>query len=191
MQKIEKITFPEGLERLGDCSFTRCDKITEVSLPASIKSIGNAPFHDCTRLVNINISANNAEYQTEDGILYNKKRTLLVQYPTAKANVSYKAPDMLQKIGAYAFFQNTNLEEVELPSVLRSINTFAFGFCRSLKKIICKSASPEDITLELQAFFMGGGNESCTLYVPKGSLAKYKKNEEWTCAFGKNIKELP
>ena len=190
VKALTSVSFPQNLEKLGTNAFNRCDNITTINLPASIKEIKVAPFHSCAALTSISIPSANTKYMTEDGILYNKDKTHLIQYPAGKENADYVAPNSLQKIGGYAFFQNVNLKTVDLPSTVNFIGIFAFGFSRSIEKITCRVEDPATIELEMLAFFRGAQAVECTLYVPKGSITKYQVAEQWA-SFAPNIKELP
>jgi len=191
VESLTNVTFPNNLKKLGRYAFTRCDRITTVSLPASLEDIGDAPFLGCFSLANISIPDSNANYMTENDILYNKAKTYLLQYPAAKEDADYVAPSTLQRIANFAFNPNPKLKTVELPAILNFVGEFAFGFCKSIEKFTCKVEDPTAITVELYAFFRGNNATTCTLWVPKGSADKYRGLEEWERGFGGNIQELP
>ena len=188
---LTNVNFTENIATIGENAFTRCDGLTTINLPASLTNIANAPFHNCTSLTSINIPNTNQNYLTEDGMLYNKEKTHIIQYPAGKDSESYVAPDTLKKVGGYAFFGNKKLKKVELPHTLNFVGIFAFGFCSGIEKFICKVKDPSTITTELHAFFRGEDAIECMLYVPKGSASKYLELEEWLDGFGENIDELP
>jgi len=191
VESLTSITFPNNLKKLGQYAFTRCDGIKTVSLPASLEDAGDAPFLGCFSLSSISIPDSCANYMTENGILYNKSKTHLLQYPVAKEDADYVAPSSLQRIANFAFNSNIKLKTVELPELLNFVGEFAFGFCKSIEKFTCRVKDPTTIEVKLFGFFRGNDATPCTLWVPKGSLEKYMALEEWERGFGDKIKELP
>ena len=77
----------------------------------------------------------NSEYlSSEDGVLFNKDKTKLIKYPAKKVGKTYKVPDSVTEIEAFAF-RLSYLERIELPDSVEKINYFAFSECHSLKEI--------------------------------------------------------
>ena len=56
--KIEKVYFPEGLEKIGNMAFFRMTKAESLSFPASLREIGMDAFGFCTALSSISGGAN-------------------------------------------------------------------------------------------------------------------------------------
>jgi hypothetical protein len=73
----------------------------------------------------------NAFYSSVNGVLFNKNRTLLIQYPGGKAG-SYTLPNSVTNIGYAAFFSSTSLTNVTIPNSVTSIGDSAFERCTSL-----------------------------------------------------------
>jgi len=89
VETLEKTNFLEGLKHIGSFTFTQVGtEQQKLPLPASITNIHEAPFHDCASLACIRLNAHNIHYTTEDGVLYDKSKILLVQYPEAKQNTT-------------------------------------------------------------------------------------------------------
>ncbi len=53
----EQTEVPEGIERIEDNAFCRCEKLRSVTLPASVKSIGSRAFADCPSLTFVYINS--------------------------------------------------------------------------------------------------------------------------------------
>ncbi len=95
-----------------------------------------------TNIKNFNVSVDNEYYTSVDGVLFSKDMTELVQYPNGKNVASYAVPEGVTAVSDYAFAECVALEEVVLPSSLRSIGEDSFKKCTSLKKIVL----PEGLT---------------------------------------------
>ena len=69
---------------IGDSAFRRCKNLTSITIPEGITSIGYDAFYMCSSLTSINVSENNKNYCSVDGVLFNKDKTELIQYPIKK-----------------------------------------------------------------------------------------------------------
>ena len=69
---------------IGKSAFSGCSGLTSVTIPTSVTSIGGGVFYYCSGLTDINVSASNANYQSIDGILYNKTGDTLICCPGGK-----------------------------------------------------------------------------------------------------------
>lgn len=130
-----RIEVPQGTKDIYDCAFYGCQKITSVALPESVRWIGGAAFGEASRLESIEVSMNNPFLKSEDGVLYTKDGLVLLAYPAGKPDKYYKVKDGVKFIAGGAFAGADNLEEIELPRGVFSVEEYAFKGCRHLNKI--------------------------------------------------------
>jgi len=64
-----------------------------IIIPDSVTSIGDGAFAGCISLTAINAAPGNANYSSDQGVLYNKNKTTLVSYPGGKKG-SFIIPDI-------------------------------------------------------------------------------------------------
>lgn len=133
---------PDSVTTIADTAFQDCSDLTEIHLPASLTEIGRNVFLRTTSLTSITVDESNNNYASEDGILFNKDKTILIQYPKAKTGTSYKIPDTVNTISELAFFGSEKLESITIPSSVTTIGANAFRFDIALKSITI----PESIT---------------------------------------------
>mgnify|MGYP004458705875 CR=1 FL=1 len=96
----EKLVIPKEIERI-DCNFGYCTKLKEIS-----------------------VDENNNSYSSEDGILFNKDKTILLYYPANKDGESYTIPTNVAMIGYFPISEK------------ESIYVGGFGMNKSLKNIM-------------------------------------------------------
>lgn len=104
----------EGVKIIAQAAFRR-SAITKIDIPASVVEIGDYAFDDCADLAAINVSAANANYASQDGILYNKAKTTLIKVPEGIAG-SVTLPNTLSELPIYAFDGIAKLTEVNIPA---------------------------------------------------------------------------
>ena len=141
--KTELILYPVGNERrsysitsIGRNSFFNCSSLTNVTIPESVTSIGLEAFDVCSSLTSINVKANNQSYSSEDGVLFDKDKKELIQYPIGNERTSYLIPDGVITIGTAAFRECDGLTNVTIPNSVITIGFAAFLNCSSLAEVI-------------------------------------------------------
>ncbi len=108
-------------KEIGDSAFYDAVRGT-VSISADVEKIGKYALFP-TGLEAINVDSGNLNYSSEDGVLYNKEKSVLSVYPCEKGG-SYVAPVSLLEIMPYAFYLS-NCESVSLPNV-KTVGESAF-----------------------------------------------------------------
>ncbi len=132
---MNSIIIPNSVKRIGNGAFAECG-LTSVTIPDSVTTVGDGAFGSCWFLTSINVSENNNAYSSKDGILFNKDKTALIQYPVGISKLTYNIPDSVTDIKPYAFECCTTLESVTIPNGVTSIGEMAFYGCESLTSII-------------------------------------------------------
>ncbi len=120
---------------IGPFAFCNCTSLIDVVLGASVASIGEYAFEGCTSLESFDVSEENNAYSTEDGVLFGKGMTALIQYPLGKAGTIYEVPLSVETIDEHAFYNCTSLVSVNVPQYVSSIKVSAFESCVSLASI--------------------------------------------------------
>jgi len=130
---ITAVNILEGVTSIGFGAFKGCNSLTSVTIPASVEYIEEWVFEACTSLTNITIDANNPNFSSKGGILYNKAKTTLISYPSASGNINII--EGVTSIGKSAFRMCTDLTGVSIPSTVTEIGSQAFGWCTGLISI--------------------------------------------------------
>ena len=128
---LKSVTIPESVTYIGGYAFAECYSLKYADIPANVSGIGSSPFCNCRSLENINIDEANKWYTTVDGVLYDKDKTELINYPAGKKDSSYVIPEGIRVIREKAFYGCLNLCELTIPDSVTEIESGAFE-CSSL-----------------------------------------------------------
>ena len=156
---IKRIVINEGITQIGDYAFSNCSSAESVSIPDSVTRIGLYAFLNCSGLKNVTLSENityvgtynafagctslteinvhnqNQNFQSKNGILYNKDGRNLVAFPN-QANYSESIFEGVTQIHGAAFRGNTTIENLNVPGNVKSIGDYAFYYAEGVKKVM-------------------------------------------------------
>ena len=132
---LTSVTIPDSVTSIGWHAFESCTSLTSITIPNSVTSIGYQAFYSCDNLTNITVNSNNSNYSSQDGVLFDKSKTTLIQYPTGNTRTSYTIPNSVISIGRYAFHCCTSLTSISISDSVTSIGDHAFWDCKSLTSV--------------------------------------------------------
>lgn len=133
--RLTSAIIPDSVENIGNYAFSYNSELIYVKLPESVKSIGTGAFSRCRKLNEISVNAENKNYCSLYGNLFNADKTTLIQYATAATDSSYQIPDGVKRINEMAFSENRYLTSVIIPSSVTEISYRAFDECSGLSDI--------------------------------------------------------
>ncbi|MDP4177844.1 MAG: leucine-rich repeat protein [Bacillota bacterium] len=147
---LTSITIPNSVTEIGYEAFYGCSTLTSITIPNSVTTIDDSSFYGCTKLSQINVNDDNPNYSNVDGVLYNKLKTTLINYPVGKANSNFIIPNSITSIGNDAFYGCSSLTSITIPNSVTCICGDAFYGCTSLTSITI----PNSVTyIGLMAFY--------------------------------------
>lgn len=121
-------------------AFDLC-KCTGVFIPSAVENIdSNSGLAQIYNLTKITVATGNMYFTSENGILYNKDKTVLLVYPDSKSGTSFTVPAEVETVVSGAFRANKNLTQITIDGNLKTIETYAFSGCSSLEELIINSA---------------------------------------------------
>ncbi|MFC2520630.1 MAG: leucine-rich repeat domain-containing protein [Tannerella sp.] len=220
---LSVINIPTGVTRIEDNTFTFCKKLnsiilhtgiteigsgafafstlTQLTIPAGVKKIGARAFSGCKNLSAIAVDPGNMNFTSVDGVLFDKAKATLVQYPAGRKETTYTVPVGVKKIAegaadnsplltsimiptgvdtiaARAFMYCEALASVALPASVKTFRYGVFWGCKSLKSLTVGMKTPPAINKN-EDVFEEVPVANVTLTVPKGSKAAYAAAPVW------------
>lgn len=124
--------------------------LTNISIPASVTSIGSGAFRNCSGLKVFSVDNSNANFASQDGILYDKAKTYIYAVP-ASIECEVVIPNGVRSVVdnlSYGgdFSSCCNLIGITIPASVNYISYSdnsgsIFRSCKSLRHIIVDSAN--------------------------------------------------
>ena len=185
---LKRIHFQEGLDSIGPGAFTYCLKLESLNLPASVRGFGEGQGW-LLACKDITLDEANPYLTLQDGVLFNKEKTILLQYPAAREGESYRIPDGVKTVLGYSFEGNSSLKSLTIPASVDSLGENCFAYTR-LNEIRMESSVPPSSRYPLWYDNQGivgswlypayDFENSVTLYVPRGSKEIYAATAPWS-----------
>ena len=133
---VKTLVLEDTVTSINAYAFDGCVNLTTITIPDSTLFIGTGAFRSCGSLTSINVGEANDFFTSVDGVLFDKDKTTLIQYPIGKSMISegYTIPDGVTKISDWAFF-NSRLTSVAIPDSVTEIGDAAFRHCTTLTSV--------------------------------------------------------
>lgn len=156
---------PETVRKVRYGAIQDVQYLQTLEVPASVEEISyytrsydRGIFLNANNLL-VNVDENNPYYSSENGILYNKDRTVLYYYSFAQTADDYIMPDTVTRI-YYSCFHNWELQSITLSKNLQVIENSALGELDNVKSFII----PSTVTMIDNAAFSSGWEEPISIY---------------------------
>ena len=98
--KVVNLTISDTVTTIEEYAFYHCDNLETVTIPKSVTSMEynfDAALYACNFKEYI-VDSENPVYSSEDGVLFNKSKTILLDYPEYKEAESYTVPSTVTAI---------------------------------------------------------------------------------------------
>lgn len=170
VKKLENITLPATLSTIGVSSFAHAEKLKSIqggntlreirafafynanqlqsfSIPMTLVSINPYAFYKMLSLESFTVHPQNPNYQSKDGILFDKSGLTLLHYPPNKPQTSYVTESSTQTIHQRAFAYAQNLENLEITSNVHMIGIGALVNMKALKTVVIPHLGSCDVAV--------------------------------------------
>ena len=146
---VKQIEIPEGVVKISDKAFMRCNNLETINLPEGLKEIGCGFIaRTAVRSLRIPKTVNSIGYYDGYGatggalaleeVIFEEGMTKIPDYFCEDSNVTLvkvEIPESVTEIGKRAFFKCSGVESIKFPKKISKIGLSAFYECTGLKKI--------------------------------------------------------
>ena len=178
--EIKSLVIPNSVTSIGNRAFYGCSGLTSITIPNSVTSIGSGAFSGCSGLKKVIVS----DIAAWCGIKFVDNPLYYAKHLYSDENTEIKnlvIPNNVTSISNRAFYGCSGLIYVTIGNGVTSIGSGAF-YGADIAKVISLIENPfkiygeslsDDGTFSLYTF------NNATLYVPNGTIDKYKTTNGW------------
>ena len=165
----EEVTYSDvtrKVTKIGKYAFAGCTNLTSVTIPNSVVSIGNSAFYRCSSLTSVTIP---------------EFLKIIEDYTFSRCSAltSITIPEGVTSLESAAFSGCRSLTSITIPSTVNRIGMGVFGFM-DLEYVVSLIQDPFDLSNDwIVPQFTANTFEHATLYVPAGTINKYKAKNGW------------
>ena len=125
---------PTNVTIVVSAAFEYSPSVTGVVIGTNVTNIGQYALYDCQSLTSITLNPANSFYTSSNGVLFDKKMTVLIQYPSGLQG-SYAIPQTVTNLGDGAFGDTLGLTSVFIPNSVTNIGFETFYSCQNMTSV--------------------------------------------------------
>ena len=179
---LTSVTIGNSVTSIGGYAFCQCYSLTSVIIPNSVTSIGECAFAGCFGLTSVTIG--NGVTSIGDNAFYScsKLQKVIVSDIAAWCGIKFGGWYANPLIYAKHLYsdENTEIKDLVIPKNVTSIGEWAFNG-PDIPTIVSLIENPFTITGKTSSWspFTLNTFNNATLYVPTGTINKYKATNGW------------
>ena len=133
-KSLESIDIPDNITEIRLAAFEGCSALKTINIGKGWSEFDCTIFRNCTNLERIIVDPENKNFSSdENGVLFNKDKTILLYYPRANTSEKYVIPETVETVEYDAFVSCNFLKEIEVPKSVTRVYGAITG--TSLEKI--------------------------------------------------------
>lgn len=149
-EKLSNIIIGNSVKTIGESAFATCNNLTHIRIPDSVEIIGMTAFCN-DGLISITVDEKNLNYSSDEyGVLFNKDKTVLIQYPVNHPRTNYTIPDGVTHVLYCAFISCNGLTSITIPDSVIDITLSAFNNCKNIADVYYKGTEDQWILIRIE-----------------------------------------
>lgn len=162
---IKEIIVPDSVKKINSGAFGLMDNLEIINLGSGVEYLGygddgcwysNGWFNGYSTPKAINVDEGNKYFSSSEGVLFNKDKTVLIDYPAGKQTDTYIVPNTVKTIASESFsWKRLQTGTVTIPESVELIETDAFDWAVGIYDFIILNPN-----IEMDTSSLGLGTES-------------------------------
>ena len=101
---LQNITLPNSVTDIGNYAFGECSSLKSIYIPHGVERLDNFAFGYSENLASINVDNGNPNYSSQDGVLFDKNKTIL------EGGIKTLSPDTMEMTQALTVCEYYNID---------------------------------------------------------------------------------
>lgn len=123
---LKHIEIPSGATKIGMYTFSGCNSITELYIPDNVTELSPSALSGLNSLTKFAVSETHSVLYAEDGVLYNKDKTRLLYFTSAKNTAEFTVPNSVTEICGSCFGVCRVLKDLYIGNQVTAIDRYMF-----------------------------------------------------------------
>ncbi len=193
---IRTIRIPRGVTEIADNAFYNCVSLENIYISESVQEIGEYAFFGCVSLKNVVFEENSlltaiSNYTFQNCVSLTSftvpRRVSSIgifafagteKAPMSLNSITFRQDSVLTTIGSYAFQYCRQLATITLPQSLTEMGINMFKHCSALNSVILSRGGQSITQLQNESVFSDTPTE-LMIYVPSAAKQEYIKARYW------------
>lgn len=129
---LTELTIPDGVTTIMTGAFSYCTNLEKITIGAGLKELSPNAFSNCRNISEIKVNPSNRTYDSRNDC------NAVIETATGKlvmGSANTVIPDGVTTIGQNAFISNQKITSIKLPPSVNTIEDYAFYNCTNLEEI--------------------------------------------------------
>ena len=132
---IKYITLPDSVVSIGQDAFKYCSDLEKINIGSGVTYLDSNMFSNNKKLKEINVSADNKNYFSMEGVVYDANVTTLVAYPIGGSK-DYEVPPTVSNIDVLDDYRYSNVNVTFADSSKNYVTVDDVTYTADMKKVV-------------------------------------------------------
>lgn len=132
---LRELILPNQTLEIQPRTFANCKSLQHMTIPAQTETLHPEAWYSCLMMRSVSVSPSNPNYMDQEGVIYSKDSTMLVYYPSSKADSAYIMPQSVTHMHSFVFSKTLFLRNIQFSGNLKTIPRYAFYNCPQIRSV--------------------------------------------------------
>lgn len=135
-ERLASVSLNSSISEIAPYTFYGCKQLYSIEMPVMLSKIGRSAFYGCKRLSNVDLSVSVLGVKEIDDFAFsnctNLRKYRIEEIDNWDSAVGVNLGNTVERIGNYAFYNCSYLDEIILPDSVKTVGEGAFRGCSEL-----------------------------------------------------------